>query len=370
MLANGEPGSCRILYVVGQLSYGGLERQLCNLLQGMERNRYRPAVVVWGDDGGEGYASDIRALGVPVHSFERATSPVSKLLALRRLVKSLRPEVVHSFSFYTNFAAYFATRNTGALAVGSQRSDIVVDRRRVGALVGMLSARWPRDQIANNLSTIDYIRQSHSAFVPKRVRLVRNGIDLRKFRDYGRVRDTCINIVGVGSLVPVKRWDRVLKAANELKLRGYGFRVRIAGSGPLLGALLRQAEVLGVREQVTFVGQVSDIPEFVSDASFLVHTSDSEGCPNAVMEGMACGRAVVATRAGDVPYLVDDERTGFVVERGDDRSLVDRMATLIDDPEMCDAMGQRAREKAEQEFGLSRFVNDMLAAYQVAGWAA
>ncbi|MGQ0810213.1 MAG: glycosyltransferase [Nitrospiraceae bacterium] len=360
--------SNRILYVVGQLSQGGLERQLCYLLQGIDRGRYRPAVVVWSSGEPDGYASEIQSLGVSLHSFSGTRSPVSKLIALRRILQQLRPEVVHSFSFYTNYAAHFAARNTSALAIGSLRSDILADRRRVGAVVGMLSSRWPPDQVSNNLSTTEYIRSANSPFLPKRVHVVRNGIDLQRFRDRGRVGHNSMNIVGVGSLLPVKRWDRVLKAASALNSQGYRFQVRIAGQGPLRNSLLHQAEVLGVREQVIFLGHVSDIPKFISEGSFLVHTSDTEGCPNAVMEGMACGRAVIATRAGDVPYLVDDERTGFIVERGDESSLANRMAALIDDPELCCAMGERARSKAEREFGMTRFVEDMLAAYRASGW--
>lgn len=82
---------------------------------------------------------------------------------------------------------------------------------------------------------------------------------------------------------------------------------------------------------------------------------------------MAAGRAVVATDAGDVPSIVDD-RTGFVVRRGDDARLIERLATLITNRELCRQMGEAARAKAEREFGLDRLVSETLAAYRAAGW--
>jgi glycosyltransferase involved in cell wall biosynthesis len=86
------------------------------------------------------------------------------------------------------------------------------------------------------------------------------------------------------------------------------------------------------------------------------------------MEAMACGRAVVATDAGDVPLLVEDGKTGFVVRRGEDAALVDRMIRLITDRELCRRMGEAGRAKAEQEFGLDRLVAETLAGYRNAGW--
>jgi glycosyltransferase involved in cell wall biosynthesis len=106
----------------------------------------------------------------------------------------------------------------------------------------------------------------------------------------------------------------------------------------------------------------------LSEATCLVLTSDNEGCPNVVMEAMACGRAVVATDVGDVPYLVEDGKTGFVVRRGDDSMLVERMLSLMTDRDLCQRMGEAGQAKAEREFGLDRFVMETLAIYRAVGW--
>ncbi len=368
MLSERRPNTSRILYVVGQLSRGGLERQLYYLITGMDRTKYRPAIVVWNSGSSGGYMSQLRALGVPLYLFDQGSSPISKLIALRGIVRELRPEVVHSFSFYTNCAAYLAGVRTSTLTIGSLRSDIHADIRRVGKTIGLLSARWPPHQVSNNFTTAEHLRFAKRVFAPKHVHIVRNAVDLQLFRDHGRHSQLGNTIVGVGSLLPVKRWDRLLTAAYRLKCQGYRFVVRIAGEGPLHGALLEQTARLGISAEVTFLGEVTDIPQFISEGTFLVHVSDTEGCPNAVMEGMACGRAVIATRVGDVRYLVDDDRTGFVVDCEDTGKLADRMARLLDDPELCARMGMLGRQKAEQEFGMMRFVDDMLGAYRVAGW--
>jgi len=166
----------------------------------------------------------------------------------------------------------------------------------------------------------------------------------------------------------VKRWDRLLSATAELKRRKLDFSVEFAGDGPLRKSLEQQAQALDISDRVTFRGYAHDIPLLLSHATFLVHTSDAEGSPNAVMEAMACGRAVVATDVGDVPSLVENGKTGFVVPRGDDGMLVERMTTLISNRDLCKRMGEAGRIKAEREFGLDRLASDTLAVYRAAGW--
>jgi glycosyltransferase involved in cell wall biosynthesis len=106
----------------------------------------------------------------------------------------------------------------------------------------------------------------------------------------------------------------------------------------------------------------------IADSTFLVHTAEDEGCPNVVMEAMACGRAVVAMDAGDVPYLIENGKTGLIVQRGDETTFAECVSQLLCDHELCCRMGLAARAKAEREFGLERLVSETLEAYRSAGW--
>src|SRR4030095_3747486 len=108
--------SCRILYVIGQLHSGGSERQLYYLVRDMDRSRYRPAVAVWNLAEEDIYVPQIRKLGVPIYSFPDKLSPGAKLRAFGALVTQLKPEVVHSYSAYLNFAVRWALQGTQAIA--------------------------------------------------------------------------------------------------------------------------------------------------------------------------------------------------------------------------------------------------------------
>lgn len=360
--------TCRLFYLISQLGSGGSERQLCSLLEGMDRRHYQPHVLVWNFREDDTSVPQIRALDVPLHFFPGAPSKLVKLRALRRLVLQVQPEVVHSYSFYTNFAAWWAMLGTKTIAIGAVRGDFLSDKACSGPWLGRLSARWPRSQIVNSFAAADNAWRSKGLFVPGQISVVRNGLDLQRFRITPLSTAERVRIVGVGSLLPVKRWDRLLGAARALKRSGFDFLVQIVGDGPLRGPLKQQAQVLGVANCIEFIDHSDNIPGILADATFLAHTSDSEGCPNAVMEAMSCGRAVVATDAGDIPSLVEDGKTGFVVPRGDDATLVERMVKLVTDRKLCQCMGEAGRAKAEREFGLDRLVAETLAAYRATGW--
>jgi glycosyltransferase involved in cell wall biosynthesis len=359
--------SCRLLYLVGQLDSGGLQRQLYYLLQKMDRERYCPELFVWNMRDDDIYVPHFRRLGIPLHALPNGLSRTEKLFAFRRIVKQIKPEVIHSYTFHTNFAAWWATFGTKTIPVGSSRSDLIFDRKNTGPLLGRLSARWPRFQISNNLSAVKRAREEKAFFVPERFSVIRNAVDCQSFRMRPFPTGSPLTICGVGSLIPVKRWDRLLAAASELKRKNLNFLIQIAGDGPLRCSLQLQATELGVADQVRFIGHIDDVPELLAKSAFSVHTSDLEGCPNAVMEAMACGRAVVAMNAGDIPELVDDGSTGFIVPREDHLTLVNRLSQLITDHHLCRSMGEAGRAKAEREFRIDRFVSKTLAAYEAAG---
>lgn len=357
---------CRLLYVVGQLRLGGLERQLVYLIRSMDRERYKPVVAVWGNSPDDHYAHDLAALDVPIIRLGGSASGLAKLRALCSLVSTVRPEVIHSYTFYTNIAVWWAARSTGSIPMGSVRTNFILDRRQIGEMLGRLCGRWPSGQIFNNRTAEQNARRATTLFRARRIYVIWNGIDLDRFSPRAHLEKGYI--LAVGSMYHVKRWDRLIRAVVLLTSRGLCPEVVFAGSGPMLEELQEMVKTLHVEHQIRFLGARHDIPDLLAQAAFLVHTAEDEGCPNVIMEAMACGRAVVATDAGDIPYLVDEGTTGFVVPRADEAALVDRIATLLGDRELCRRMGGAGRMRATQAFGLDRLLSETFSAYRAEGW--
>jgi glycosyltransferase involved in cell wall biosynthesis len=360
---------CRLLYLVGQLRLGGLERQLYYLLASLDYDIYHPAVVVWSLNYDEKYYRDIKALKIPIYGFPPGCSRLYKLQAFRALARKTSPQVIHSYSFHTNFAAYYAAWSSGALAIGSLRSDFVWTKRQGGIIKGALNARWPYSHISNSRTSANAIDGRFGFFVPRQVFVVRNGLDLNRFNCSNETPALKNYVAAVGTLSQVKRWDRLLRVIQKLRTVGIGdVQFRIAGDGPRRPFLEKLVRDLDISQCVEFLGEHHDIPAFLRRAKFLVHTSESEGCPNVVMEAMACGLPVVAMEAGDIPCLIEEGKTGFVVRQGDEDALAERMRQLLNEESLCKLMGTAARAKAEREFGLQRLLSETLDAYSAIGW--
>jgi len=291
------------------------------------------------------------------------------LMALRRTVREMGAEILHSYSFYTNFYGWTVAQGTPAIPIGSFQSGYWAHRRAKGPFLGRLCSRYPRFQISNNRRAVEEAESSGSWFRPERMAIVPNGVRLDYFSASPLPDNEEPLIVGLGSLVAYKRWELLIVAAGELARRGLRFRLTIAGEGPERRRLQELAAKEGIADRLDLPGVVNDVPTLLAQCSFLVHTSDVEGLPNAVLEAMACGRAVVATDAGDVPILVDDGITGFVVPRGDAAQLAERVAELLVDHSRCSAMGVAARQKVETEYNVNLLVERTLAAYHEAGWS-
>jgi glycosyltransferase involved in cell wall biosynthesis len=348
---------------------GGAEQQICYLMQGMDRSRYRPVLVVWNYLETDVNVQNVRALGVPIIGYPLGVPSHRKLYEFIQLTRRLAPEVVHSYSFYVNFAASCAARAAGAIAIGSVRNELdmphMLDKRPV---IGRLCACFPRRQISNSRMAAKQIMGNGNRFQPKDLTVVSNGLDMDRFLESPVPMSHPHLILGIGSLVSFKRWDRLLRIAQELKRRGLPCIVQIAGDGPLRAELQTLAADLQVADITRFLGYRHDIPDLVARARVVVHTSDGEGTPNAVMEGLASGRPVIATDAGDVRRLIQDGVTGFVVPRDDSDALLARVIDVVTDDSLAVRLGRAGRDYAEREFSLSRLVERTFDVYRTAGW--
>ena len=352
------------LFVTGGLGPGGSERQLLYLVRGLRAMGSEVAVAVWNFREEDVYTARIRACGVQVVEVP-GVSRAAKMVSLRAIILAGDYMVVQSFSFYLNAVVAVAAWGTRTMAVGSVRSTLSRAATNAGAILGRCSARWPRRQIYNNMFAAREARKRRW-WRPTHIVVVANHIDARAVRRIPASLNAHM-IVGIGSLLPVKRWDRLVRALRILKSRGLQFSAVIVGDGPLRSKLEQEIASADLSGSVKLLGYIADVERLLAQCAFLVHVSDSEGSPNVVMEALACGRPVVATNVGDIPELVRDGETGFIVPPQNEEMLADRMAALLEDGDRRIAMGHEAWEFAMRRFGSSSLASETIAAYEELG---
>jgi glycosyltransferase involved in cell wall biosynthesis len=114
-------------------------------------------------------------------------------------------------------------------------------------------------------------------------------------------------------------------------------------------------------------GTTADVPGFLADLDQFWLTSDWEGTPNVVLEAMAAGVPVVATRVGGTPEVVDDGETGVLVEAGDPEAVAAAALRLAADAVLAGRLGEKAREAAERRFSIAAMVRATVAVYSESG---
>jgi glycosyltransferase involved in cell wall biosynthesis len=165
-------------------------------------------------------------------------------------------------------------------------------------------------------------------------------------------------VLFAGGLIPVKGLVVLLDAFAELRRRGARASLRLAGEGPLRPGLVDRARALGIEDRVHLLGALSQerLRDEMRAARVLVLPSLSEGLGRVVVEAMACGIPVVASRTGGLRELVRDGETGFLVEPGDAAALAGRLGWMLDHPDEAAEMGRRGRAWVERTFSTERYV--------------
>jgi glycosyltransferase involved in cell wall biosynthesis len=188
--------------------------------------------------------------------------------------------------------------------------------------------------------------------------LVPHGVDLNRFRPVSRRRpDERVRLLSVGRLVEKKGFSVLLSAVARLDAP---FSLRIVGEGPDGARLQNAIERMGLSDRVTLCGgrTHADLPREYASADVVIVPSvqdragDRDGLPNVVLEAMASARAIVATRIGAIPTVVEHRETGWLVSAGDPTGLADALRVLGADPDLRDRLGRAARARAERDFAL------------------
>jgi sugar transferase (PEP-CTERM/EpsH1 system associated) len=349
----------RIVHVIPTLRTGGLEKMLLRLITDLAGEFEH--VVVTPSRHGSLTPAFSRVARVVALGESRAPD---RWMALRmaRLLRALRPRIVHSRN-WTCIDAIIAARLAGVRTVihgehGRDATD-ADGRNRVRRRVRRALALLVTEFTAVSRDLARWLVEDVG--VPARkVRHIPNGVDAECFaprqRDAARhaldVPPGAAVIGTVGRLDPVK--DHVgLIRGFAAAIPGRSAVLVITGDGPCRARIEDAARELGVDDRVRVLGERDDVPTVLNAFDLFVLPSLGEGMSNAVLEAMATGLPVLATRIGGNSELVVDDVTGTLVPRGSHEALVGAMRRYVDHPELMRAHGRAGRVRVEAEFTLA-----------------
>ncbi|HEY1252021.1 MAG TPA: glycosyltransferase family 4 protein [Thermoanaerobaculia bacterium] len=351
----------RVAIVAGSLRRGGAEKQLWHLASGLRGAGVQ--VGVYSLTRGEYYESRLAEEGIPTTWIGRSGFPPARLIALARALRDFRPQIVQASHAFANLYAAAAAKVCGAVSVGALRGSLRRCVESNGAWARPIIRR-PTALVANSRRAADEVARSGLRDASL-VFVLENAIAIPPNVASVRPAGSPLRAVLLGSLTRVKRADLFLEALAQARRAGAPLSGLVVGDGPERGPLEALARARGLLpDGVRFLGERSDVAEILSQADLLALTSDDEGLPNAVLEGMAAGLPVVATPAGDTPELVQDGRTGWLVPFGDAPALAARLVELCASPEVRASLGRAGRELVAARHGTDRMTGRALEIYR------
>ena len=340
---------------------GGTQRQMIELLRRIDRRQFRVHPVCFHDDGP--WTSRVTELGdpltrFPIHGFKKPAT-AHQFVRFARWCRENQIAVVHTWDIYSNIFGLPGAALAGVpLRIGSRRGlggPPAVRRLQT------VACRAAHRMVANSRAAAD---QLMAQGVPAgRIDLVPNGIDLSLFpvRDQ---RPQPRTVAMVARLFEEKRIDVLIAAAPLIVARFPDVKFHIVGDGPCREQLIAQARDAGVLPQVQFMGHRDDVPAILAAADLFVLPSQSEASPNVIIEAMAAGLPVIASRVGGIPELVTDGATGHLVPPADPNALAAAILDLLEHPDRARAFGQAARARIQQQYSFDKMVAQFESLYR------
>jgi glycosyltransferase involved in cell wall biosynthesis len=366
----------RVLHLITSLERGGAENHLLALMThaNWAEIEFETAVLC-----GEGeLVPTFRAAGIPVHLL-KARSRFDPL-ALGRLVALLRErryDVVHSHLFRADIYGGLAVGQVGQprpFLVSTRHND---DRFFLNPFIGivhyLLSAR--QDMIIAISDHVAHFTIARGVRHPGRVRRVYHGLQppetvvqeregQRIRQDELRVGPDAFLVGNVGRLAPQKGQRHLIEAMPLLLERIPTAHAVIAGGGDLEPFLRELAEELEVDERVHVLGPRQDVPALMHALDVFAMPSIWEGFGLVLLEAMAAGKPIVASRTATIPEVVLDNETGLLVPAGDPPALAQALARLAEDRELARRLGEAGRERLQKHFSIEKMVGDTETLYR------
>jgi glycosyltransferase involved in cell wall biosynthesis len=374
-----QPSRIKLLKFISRLGIAGTERQFMNLGRSLDPGRFELHFACfqrWGQ-----FLDEVAALRIPLAEYNIKSLYHPKILKEQMrfagYLKRHRIHIVHAYGFYPNVFTIPAAWLAGAPVIVASIRDTGGYETPTKSLVQKFVCRLADHIVVN----AEAIRQGLLAegYDPEKVTVIRNGIDLSLFttttrgnglREQLGLPQRAPLIAVLARLHPFKGIEHFLEAAAIVAGRFQDARFLIVGEGQIIvngqvedsaykRELERHALRLGLGGRVVFTGFRLDVPELLSEVAVSVLPCvSSEGLSNSLLESMAAGVPVVATRVGGNPEVVEEGVTGLLVPPRDPQALASGICRLLENPELGSRFGRAGRQRVTQHFSLERMVRE------------
>jgi glycosyltransferase involved in cell wall biosynthesis len=374
----------RIMRIIARLNVGGPAIHVSLLTARLGPPAFESTLVcghIGPQEGDMAYlAAEHDVEPVYIAELGRALSPLRDMVTLFklwRLMRKLRPDIVHTHTAKAGFV--------GRLAAWLARVPVRVHtfhghvfqgyfrpaKTRLFLALERFAARLSDRLITISPALKDELVHTYRIAPPEKFAVVPLGLDLQPFADTPRRQMTFRERFGispdaplvgsVGRIVPIKNHGLFLAMAQRVRRAVPAAHFVIVGDGEARATTEAQVDALGLRDAVTFTGFLTDLPGVYSDLDLLVISSDNEGTPTSVIQALAAGVPVVSTAVGGVPDLLAQGAYGALVPPDDPDALAAAVRQAIREPARDQDVIQGAML---QQYDIARLADDIATLYR------
>ena len=277
---------------------------------------------------------------------------------LKHKIIELNPDIVHaqgSFAPYSTAAALVRNKYPTLLTMHGISAKELKFHKGINFIFILFihkpNEKYVVSKISNIIAVSLHVKNVISDMTQSQIYVIQNGID---FEDIHNVQPhksiEYPSILFVGGLSKVKGIDTLLNAVPIIRKKILNLCLYIAGSGPEENKLKELVKELNIEENVNFLGYVSEIEKYsyYKSADVCVFPSIYEPFGIVLLEAMACGKPVVASNVGGIPFVVEEGKTGLLFESGNVEDLADKIMTILKNEKLREKMGEAGRERAKE----------------------
>lgn len=345
-----------ITHIIPTLSFGGAERFVVDLVNNSPES-VKHSIILLRDE--KPLAEQLKS-EVDVYVVEKKGKISLGLFGdLKKKLTELKPDIVHTHLFGGDFWGR-VTAHSLKIPVVTTEHNVNVDESIWKRLIKFILRNFTEIYTCPSKAVSDFMKKNYK--ITKPIEVIRHGIDLEHFSmPSARFEDREARLLLLGRLHRQKGIDIALKALESLKQEDW--TLDIVGSGEEEGKIKELIKNYDLDGKVKLYPATADVPEVLKNHDIMLVPSRWEGLGIVIMEAMTAGRVVIGSRVGGIPELIEDGKTGFLVEPENSDELAKQILYCLNNRESCREVAENARKYAMDNFGVGGMVEAYLGIY-------